>query len=89
MPDFNLPLEEAIPVLESVLQELTNNPDQQELTGIDPDKAFLLGYETAIHDLKRVTGPDTLEVGIMYLVEGKEGEWVASDIENEETPNAD
>lgn len=74
MPDFNLPLDEAIPALEAILQDLEDNPNQNELEGIDPDTAFLLGYKTAIHDLKRITGPDTMEVGVIIYMEDKDAE---------------
>ncbi len=66
-PDKNhdLTLTEVIPRLRITLDEMRTNPNQQELTDIDSDTAFVLGYETAIHDLVRLTGPDPVETGII------------------------
>lgn len=63
-PDKNhgLTLDEVIPRLRANHEAMQLT---QELEGIDPDVAFSLGYETAIHDLVRYTGPDPLETGII------------------------
>jgi len=63
-PDKNhgLTLDEVIPRLRANHEAMQPS---RELEGIDPDTAFSLGYETAIHDLVRYTGPDPLETGII------------------------
>lgn len=61
--------------LEEVIPRLRENhaamKPTKELEGIDPDVAFTLGYETAIHDLVRYTGPDPLETGIITYTAGE------------------
>lgn len=60
---YNLNLTEALSHLQAVEQELTPT---KELAGIDPDTAFLLGYQTALFELSKVTGPPPmLEVGLI------------------------
>lgn len=58
----DLTLEEVIPRLRENHEAMKPT---KELEGIDPDTAFSLGYETAIHDLVRYTGPDPVEAGII------------------------
>lgn len=62
---YNQNLAQVIPSLETVLAEMRAAPDRAELTDVTPDDAFELGYETAIFDLKRFTGDDPLETGII------------------------
>jgi hypothetical protein len=63
--NHDLTLEEVIPRLEEELEEMRAADDRQELHDIDSDTAFELGYETAIHDLRRLTGPSGFEGGII------------------------
>lgn len=60
---------QAVTALEKILVGLQEGP-QNELTGMEPDTAFNLGYETAIFDLRHLLGPSTREVGI--ILHGKE-----------------
>lgn len=66
-PDKNhdLTLEEVVPRLRSELEDMRNADEREELADISADTAFELGYETAIHDLVRLTGPDPVETGII------------------------
>lgn len=63
--NHDLALSEAIPRLRTELEGMRAATDRAELTDIDPDTAFELGYETAIHDLVRLTGPDPVETGVI------------------------
>ncbi len=67
--NYDLDLSEAIPRLEAELADMRAADDRAELTDIDSDTAFELGYETAIHDLRRFTGPDPVETGIITYFE--------------------
>lgn len=62
---YNQTLAQVIPSLENILQSFRDHPQRDELVGIDPDTAFELGYETAVHDLKRLTGDDPVDLGII------------------------
>jgi hypothetical protein len=63
--NYDLSLNEVIPRLESELADMRAAEDREELVGIAPDTAFELGYETCLHDLRRLTGPDPVEVGLI------------------------
>lgn len=38
-----------------------------EVAEIDSSTAFQLGFETAIHRLREITGPDTMEVDVVNM----------------------
>lgn len=63
--NHDLTLEEVVPRLRQNLADMRAAVERKELEGIEPDTAFELGYETAIHDLARYTGPDPVETGII------------------------
>ncbi|WNN95025.1 hypothetical protein SEA_MAGRITTE_48 [Microbacterium phage Magritte] len=63
--NHDLTLEEVVPRLRSNLEDMRTAEEREELNDISPDTAFELGYETAIHDLVRYTGPDPVEAGII------------------------
>ncbi len=69
----NLSLPEAITELREEAERLRAAPDQQELTDISSDDAFILGYESATHDLDRITQPPQAEVGIIRYFQKDEG----------------
>lgn len=54
MKTHNLTIKEAISFLEKTLKKMENDP-RGELTEIDSDTAFELGYKVAIADLKACT----------------------------------
>lgn len=66
---FNLTLEQALPELDAQLLKMRAQEDRTELTrtGMSPDDAMELGYESAIFDLRHYTGPDPLEVNLMIV----------------------
>lgn len=55
--------EEVISYLERILEEMRQDPDKNQLVGIDSDTAYELGYETAIFDLRHSV--DVPEMGII------------------------
>lgn len=67
--NYDLTLAEVVPRLEIELSNMRAAEDRAELTDIDSDTAYELGYETAIHDLRRLTGPDPVETGVITYFE--------------------
>lgn len=70
-PKYNLTLPEALKVLDT--QALSNRRQTEsgqvthQLEGMSLDQAYDVGYETLLHDLKTITGPDPLEVSIVEV----------------------
>lgn len=55
----------AILALETQLAEFVAEKDRSQLTGIPSDKAYELGYESAIFDLRKFFNPSTFEVSVV------------------------
>jgi hypothetical protein len=70
-PLYNLSLQEAIVFLESQVEknrkQTETGVETEELQGMSLDQAYDVGYETLLHDLKSVTGPDPMEVSIVHV----------------------
>lgn len=66
-PQYNLPLDAAIAVLDAQAEKHRNEGETPQVKDMAPDDAWVVGYETAIHDLKSLTGPDPREVGVMIV----------------------
>lgn len=64
-PVYNQTIPQVTETLERELEAMRLAPDRQELADIDSDTAFELGYESAVHDLKRYTGDDPVELGVI------------------------
>jgi len=65
-PKYNLSPEEAIARMRTELAEMRVT-QTRELGDLAPDTAFELGYETAIHEFVRMTGPDPREIGVIIF----------------------
>lgn len=72
-PQFNLSLEEAIEVLDEQVkknrQQTKSGQQTPGLQGMSVDQAYDIGYETLLHDLKSLTGPDPFEVHAVVATE--------------------
>lgn len=70
MPDkkYNLTPDEAIAEMKVQLAKMRAETNRAQLTDIDSDSAYELGYETALFDYAHLTGPDPREVGVTYVV---------------------
>jgi hypothetical protein len=64
---FDLTLEEALPRLDAELLKHRAETDREQLKDISSDDAYDLGYELAIQDLRSLTGPNPMEIGIMVV----------------------
>lgn len=65
--NYDLTLEEVVPRLREIVEEMRGATDRAELKDISADTAYELGYETAVHDIARLTGPDPVESGIIIM----------------------
>lgn len=65
-PQYNLSPEDAVTAMRAELASMTG---RKELSGTDPDQAFLYGYEAAIHDNIRFRGPDPVDTGDITIKE--------------------
>ena len=66
----NMSAGDALEQAEKNLAEMRAEENRSELTDMgitDPDTAFELGYETALHDLRRYTSPPSFEVGVATI----------------------
>lgn len=70
-PYYNLSLTEAIEVLEAQSEknraETASGAVTHQLEGMSVDDAYDVGYDTLLHDLKSITGPDPMEVFVVQV----------------------
>jgi hypothetical protein len=64
---FDLTPEQAVETLNVNVRAMRGAGNPEELGDMDPDTAFILGYETAIFDYLRYTSPDPLSVELVSL----------------------
>lgn len=70
-PQYNLPLDKAIEVLEAQVEKHRNEGETPQVKDMTPDDAWVVGYATLLHDLKSLTGPDPREIGITMVIPRK------------------
>ncbi len=66
-PQYNLTLQEAIERLRAEAEKHSQEPPDPILEGVSADDAWVLGYQTCLHDLESLTGPNPREVGIIVF----------------------
>lgn len=64
---YTLTVEHAILALEAQLAEFVAETDRSQLTGIAPDQAYELGYESAIFDLRKLHNPSPMEISLVSI----------------------
>lgn len=57
-PQYNLTAEEALVQIRVQLSKMEAETDRSQLIGVDPDRAYEMGYAGAVLDLDILTGPD-------------------------------
>lgn len=70
---YDLSLPEALSSLEEELESYREDSDRAQLKDIDADTAFELGYESAISDLRRFTGPNPVTAELRFIMEVPDG----------------
>lgn len=68
-PRYNQKPAQALKSLRLELKKMQAETDREQLKGIDPDKAFEMGYAAAIKDFDVCTGPDPRDV--IGVIEGQ------------------
>lgn len=58
---YNLTPAQAVEHLQAELAKMKAEKNRKQLSGINPDSAFEMGYAAAIFDLKHYTGPSPKE----------------------------
>jgi hypothetical protein len=66
-PQYNLSLPDALERLEVEVEKNHTQTNTPELEGMTPDEAYDVGYETALRDIKSLTGPNPIEVAIVTV----------------------
>lgn len=67
---FDLSVEEALAQADvnvQTMQAETGRDTLKSMGILNVDTAFELGYETALHDLRRYMAPDPFEVGVLIV----------------------